>query len=94
MPLYEYECADHGVFEEAKSISRSTEDADCPTCYRSAPRIVSITALGRMDRTQVRAMERNERSRHEPQVVQREAKPATRPTLQAAHGGYPWAIGH
>jgi putative FmdB family regulatory protein len=95
MPLYEYECADHGVFEESRSIARSSDDAACPACAQLASRIVSMPALGRMERSQVKAMDRNERSRHEPRVVHKApATPAERMPMRAAHGGYPWAIGH
>ena len=95
MPLYEYECRDHGVFEESRSIAQSTDDAACPACERPAPRIVIMPTLARMDRAQVKARDRNEQSRHEPKVVQRPAaKPTERRPLHSAAGGYPWAIGH
>jgi putative FmdB family regulatory protein len=98
MPIYEYECVDHGVFEDQRSIARSDEDGSCPVCENQSPRIVSAPNLGRMERSQVKAMDRNEKSRHEPRVVQavqaapqREGQAAP---LRAASGGYPWAIGH
>jgi putative FmdB family regulatory protein len=95
MPLYEYECRDHGVFEETRPIAQSTDDAACPACEHAAPRIVSMPALARMDRSQVKARDRNEQSRHEPRVVQRPpAQPTERRPLHSAAGGYPWAIGH
>jgi putative FmdB family regulatory protein len=99
MPLYEYECRDHGVFEEARSIAESAADSACPVCLATARRIVSATNLGRLERSQVKAMDRNERSRHEPRVVRTEsnAEPTREgraPPLRAAGGGYPWAIGH
>jgi putative FmdB family regulatory protein len=95
MPIYEYECVEHGVFEDQRSIARSDEDGPCPVCEKHSPRIVSAPNLGRMERSQVKAMDRNEKSRHEPRVVQtaprREGHLAP---LRAASGGYPWAIGH
>jgi putative FmdB family regulatory protein len=95
MPLYEYECGDHGVFEETRSLAQSTDDAACPACRRAAPRIVSMPTLARMDRSQVKARDRNEQSRHEPKVVQRRAAtPTERSPLRSAGGGYPWAMGH
>jgi putative FmdB family regulatory protein len=95
MPLYEYECEDHGVFEEARRIAESADDSTCPVCHGTARRIVSATNLGRLERSQVKAMDRNERSRHEPRIVRTETMKESRPPpLRAAHGGYPWAIGH
>jgi putative FmdB family regulatory protein len=95
MPLYEYECRDHGVFEQTRSIAESTADAPCPDCRRESPRIVSMPALGRLERSQVRAIDVNERSRHEPRVVHKApTAPSERRPLQSAGGGYPWAVGH
>jgi putative FmdB family regulatory protein len=94
MPLYEYECPDHGVFEEPRPIAESAADSTCPDCLGTARRIVSATNLGRLERSQVKAMDRNERSRHEPRVVKTEPKREGRPPPLRAAGGYPWAIGH
>jgi putative FmdB family regulatory protein len=95
VPLYEYECPAHGVFETRRTISESAEDGPCPVCEQDSPRIVSAPNLGSMARAQVKAIERNERSRFEPKVVKTVAQPATeRKPLQVAHGGYPWAVGH
>jgi putative FmdB family regulatory protein len=94
MPLYEYECRDHGVFEQSRRVAEALEDAPCPSCTRDAPRIVSMPSLACMERSQVKARDRNERSRHEPTVVRREtAAPTERRPLRSG-GGYPWALGH
>ena len=95
MPIYEYECREHGVFEDQRSIARSDEDGPCPVCQEQAPRIVSAPNLGRMERSQVKAMDRNEKSRHEPRVVQTTPRSSgERAPPRSAGGGYPWAIGH
>jgi putative FmdB family regulatory protein len=95
MPIYEYECPEHGVFEQQRKVAESTAAGECGQCLQASPRIVSAPSLGRMERSQVRAIERNEKSRHEPTIVSRQPKAASeaRP-LQSAGGGYPWAIGH
>jgi len=98
LPIYEYECGDHGVFEEQRRIAESAAAGSCPHCLRASPRIVSAPSLGRLERSQVRAIERNEKSRHEPRVLRTErapqpSAPEARP-LRSAHGGYPWAVGH
>jgi putative FmdB family regulatory protein len=95
MPIYEYECGEHGVFEDQRKIAEAHADGTCPECRRASPRIVSAPALGRLERSQVRAMERNEKSRHEPRVVQAEPRKAPeRAPLRASTHGYPWAMGH
>ena len=81
MPLYEYECAEHGVFEaqrEHRAVRRGT--ALARSAARGSPRIVSATNLGRIERSQVRAMDRNEKSRHEPRsfAPSRAGRPAPR----------------
>jgi putative FmdB family regulatory protein len=95
MPIYEYECREHGVFELARKVADSGAAGGCPVCLQASPRIVSAPSLGRLERSQVRAIERNEKSRHEPQVVRTEPRsaPEHRP-LRSAGGGYPWALGH
>jgi putative FmdB family regulatory protein len=98
MPIYEFECTDHGVFELTRPMAQVREPASCPDCgtvakrLLSAPSLVTGSAIGR------RAAALNERSQHEPRIVKREiaksnGEPAKR-TVQSSHGGYPWAIGH
>jgi putative FmdB family regulatory protein len=69
MPLYEYECGDHGVFELVRRMEESSKNACCPSCGREAARIVSVSNLSRVPRWEAKARERNEKSRHEPRVV-------------------------
>jgi putative FmdB family regulatory protein len=98
MPIYEFECADHGPFELTRPMAQVREPAPCPDCGElgkrllSAPNLATGSALGR------RAAAINERSQHEPRIVQREtAKPSGDPAqrvVRASQGGYPWAIGH
>lgn len=40
MPIYEYECEEHGVFEELNSIS-SEPFTKCPKCGKESKRIMS-----------------------------------------------------
>ncbi|HYP77839.1 MAG TPA: zinc ribbon domain-containing protein [Polyangiaceae bacterium] len=98
MPTYEFECSEHGDFELLRPIAQMREPAPCPECgalgkrLLSAPNLATGSVIGR------RAAAINERSQHEPRIVQRETarsngEPAQR-TVHSAHGGYPWAIGH
>lgn len=93
MPIYEFECQEHGVFEATKSLAQARHPARCPACGRAAPRILSLPSLARLSRTVVKAHERNEKSRHQPKVVTRQGgPPAPKPARAAATR--PWMIGH
>jgi putative FmdB family regulatory protein len=98
MPVYEYECTDHGVFEALTPLARYSEPSPCPSCEHASPRVISTPHLASMPRANYVAHERNERSRHEPRLSKRAAAkpqdPAQRPALRAGHGSRPWALEH
>lgn len=56
MPLYQYNCVDHGPFEAFRSMSVADLPAPCPTCQRMSPRqflpvaVISDTSLFTSDR--------------------------------------------
>lgn len=105
MPVYEYECAHHGVFELIKSVAQVREPGLCPSCEQPGQRLISAPLLSVMPRSQVIARDRNERSRHEPRVASspgscshagpcnhgRQAKPGQ---LKTYKGKRPWVIEH
>ncbi|MBN8524519.1 MAG: zinc ribbon domain-containing protein [Planctomycetes bacterium] len=68
MPIYEFECEQHGRFDELRGFSASGDPAECPACGASCPRAVSLPRAPIMDRAIAAAHERNERSQHEPAV--------------------------
>jgi putative FmdB family regulatory protein len=108
MPVYEYECTDHGVFEALTPLARYAEPAPCPECDLASVRVISTPHLASMARASYVAAERNERSRHEPRMVKKDRSghdhkhgvnektrdPAGRPALRASHGSRPWALEH
>jgi putative FmdB family regulatory protein len=104
MPLYEYECQDHGVFELLRALSEYAAPAACPACAVPASRVVSIPQLACLSRATRTAIDRNEQSRHEPRLVRGCADPAhpahpvskqaARPKLQRSTGSRPWVIEH
>ena len=99
MPMYEYECATHGVFEALQSVKHAREPGSCPRCKRAAPRILSAPALAQVSGSERVARDRNERSRHEPRVAQKRAGVARelrsgRPKLQASPSPRPWVLEH
>ncbi|HZU19257.1 MAG TPA: zinc ribbon domain-containing protein [Candidatus Dormibacteraeota bacterium] len=90
MPLYEFACPGCGPFEERRPFERAGEAARCPSCGAPARRVLTPPSLRRLEAPVRRALEREERSRHEPAVVRRKA-PAV-PRLRRA-GGRPWTAG-
>src|SRR5579875_696144 len=91
VPLYEFSCPGCGPFEERRPFVRAAEAARCPTCGATAQRVLTPPYLRRLEAPVRRALEREERSRHEPEVVRRKV-PSTGPRLQRT-GGRPWTAG-
>jgi putative FmdB family regulatory protein len=101
MPLYEYQCRRHGVFEQLGSIADRAASQPCPDCRRQAPRVLSAPQQPVLERSTRIAHERNERSQHEPRMVKaraleqaRDARPKPAPVQRAHAGARPWMIGH
>lgn len=67
MPLYDYKCRDHGLFQELAMLSESAQPQPCPECKSLSARVIVLTPeLLRMDPVRRDAIARNERSKHEP----------------------------
>jgi putative FmdB family regulatory protein len=86
MPLYEFNCADCGVFDVWRSLAESGNPAFCPECEIPGRRIFSAPAL-------LSGSLRLKRENPEPQLVQRDREPAA-PRFQSHQGGRPWMISH
>ena len=41
MPIYEWACKTHGVFDGFESVQNASRPAICPKCGRASPRIMS-----------------------------------------------------
>ena len=44
MPMYRYECKEHGVFEELRKIDDREKDAKCPECDKDSKFVQSFTS--------------------------------------------------
>jgi putative FmdB family regulatory protein len=67
MPTYDYDCNACGGFDAFRSLSQRNEPAACPGCGTASPRVfASAPRLALMEGTTRRAMDVNERARHEP----------------------------
>jgi putative FmdB family regulatory protein len=71
MPLYEFECREHGVFELERRMAEASDAASCGVCGHDAARIVSLPNLAQVPRWKAKAREVNERSQHAPRLVTR-----------------------
>ncbi|GAB1260215.1 FmdB family zinc ribbon protein [Aurantivibrio plasticivorans] len=67
MPLYDYKCKDHGVFHQLATMADSGKPQACPTCGVASGRIIMIPPeVLAMAPEKRKAMEKNDRARHEP----------------------------
>jgi putative FmdB family regulatory protein len=97
VPLYEYECDEHGVFDDQRRMSEFAAPSACPVCAREAPRVLSAARIRGAPRAEVIARDRNERSAHEPRfsVRGRDAPVSSpQPRQVSASPGRPWMLGH
>lgn len=70
MAIYDFLCERHGAFEAHLPIGQAPAAQACPDCGAPARRIVSAPmVIGSRRSGWSAAIERAERSRHEPEVV-------------------------
>lgn len=108
MPIYEFECEHCGRFETLRRLSQSSEGSACPHCGTDSPRVFSAPRLAALSPSIRNAHERNERARHEPKQVQKNASAGDGKHHHGPgcnHGGHqlrastgagnrPWMLGH
>jgi putative FmdB family regulatory protein len=95
VPIYDFACEDCGPFEQRRSFTESGAPAACPCCGREARRVYSMPNTRRMPTALSGAMDRAEKSGHEPEVVQRPAAGGASSGKKHQHShGRPWALGH
>lgn len=106
MPLYDYECQVHGVFEAFNPMVKSQDPKACALCGLLSKRLVNAPNLKILSPKISNAMERNERSRHSPHVCrtgcnhgsptakQKPQGEPQKPKLQSYQGKRPWVIEH
>ena len=70
MPIYEYRCDQHGVFEIIRPLGTAPQSARCLECGSEARRVFSVPTVRSGSRTALlAAIDHAEKSRHEPDVV-------------------------
>lgn len=67
MPVYDYKCKEHGIFNDLATMAESDQPRACPTCQTLSARIIMVapTVLG-LSEEQRNAHATNEKSQHEP----------------------------
>ncbi len=71
MPFYDYDCPACGTFALLRTLEQRNQAARCPGCSRPAHRAMTAPHLSLMAAPLRSAHARNERSRHEPGVMNR-----------------------
>ncbi|MEL6196813.1 MAG: zinc ribbon domain-containing protein [Pseudomonadota bacterium] len=66
MPLYEYDCAEHGRFEERRPMAEFDQPCACPACGTPAPRATALPRMAVLSAGDRHAHATNERAQHEP----------------------------
>ncbi|QSP95489.1 zinc ribbon domain-containing protein [Marinobacter salinisoli] len=67
MPLYDYKCRDHGLFQKLGTMAEAALPAECPECQQQSARVIVLPPeILAMAPEQRQAAERNEKARHEP----------------------------
>lgn len=67
MPVYDYKCKNHGIFNQLATLEDFQKPLPCPTCGDLAPRVVCLSPdLLKLDKGLHDGMERNEKAQHEP----------------------------
>jgi putative FmdB family regulatory protein len=80
MPMYVFTCRECGPFELTRPMAQAGGAAYCPACHREARRVFTPPGLARLATPMRRALETEEASAHEPQVVTRKTgRPLPRP---------------
>ena len=69
MPVYDYKCPSHGVFNELASMDKAALPAVCPQCQSLSPRILMIPPeVLAMAPAKRAATARNEAAQHQPVI--------------------------
>jgi putative FmdB family regulatory protein len=93
--LYEFACPDCGPFEQWRPVSQSGSPATCPRCHADATRVLTPPNLVRTPRVVSRMRDLEEKSAHEPEVVNRPRSEDERPLRpRPVRSPHPWAVGH
>ncbi len=69
MAIYEYRCEQDGAFEVTLPIGTAPASVACPECASGSDRVFTNPMVSFAPRALVAALDREEKSRYEPEVV-------------------------
>jgi putative FmdB family regulatory protein len=69
MAIYEYRCEADGSFEIVRPMGTAPASVACPECASESMRVFSNPMISFAPRALVAALDHEEKSRHEPEVV-------------------------
>jgi putative FmdB family regulatory protein len=70
MALYEYRCGRHGPFDVSRPLGSASESEACPVCAEVSRRVFSVPMLATSSpRPLMAALEHEEKTRYEPDLV-------------------------
>ena len=85
MATYEYRCFQCGVIERDVTWGSASASVTCSTCGREARRVYSPPMVYRTAKPVARALEREEKSRDEPEVVTQVPLSSRQPPAASEH---------
>jgi putative FmdB family regulatory protein len=91
MPVYAFTCEGCGHFDVIRPMAEAGEPARCPGCGSDARRGFIPPGIALLARPVRRALDIEEKSAHEPEVV---SEKSGRPTPHRHAPSPPWALGH
>lgn len=91
MPIYAYTCAGCGPFDVMRTMAEVGAPARCPECGSEARRVFSPPGLALLATPVRRALDMEEKSAHEPEVV---SEKRGRPLPHRHTPSPPWTLGH
>ena len=75
MPVYDYKCKEHGVFNDLATMDDYDKPGSCPQCGELSPRVIMIAPeILAMSPAKRKAHETNERAQHEPAYSTKERR--------------------
>ena len=69
MAIYDYRCDRDGAFDVTRPLGAAPASMACPACASEAARVFSSPMLSLAPRALVAALDHEEKTRHEPDVV-------------------------
>jgi len=93
VPIYAFDCDRCGPFDLHRPVAQAGCPAICPTCSGEARRRFTAPGLALLERPLRRALDREEKSAHEPDVMS--TKQGHPMPHRHAHGhAPPWVMSH